>query len=952
VISEIIRPDLLGAFAITITALILAVVLLRGRTFGELWPLLPLFIYVFFPEAYPRVAVIAFALASLSWLISARWLLPERFQWLTKDMVIVSVIFGTFLTLYILTLAPDILPADNGEFQLAATTLGVAHPPGFPLYTMLAFLMTKLPFAASPAYKVNLLSAFTSTMTLVFVYLTVKTLTHSRIASVVTVIALASATTFWAQATTANIRSLTAMFAAMSIYALVKVRQSKEGQLGHKFYSLETRNSARRLTTRTSKSTLIYTFLFATVLFFGIVHHGSLVFMGLIFILVLILINPSTLKSGRIWIAVLIAALLALIPLVYLPTSALTGSPSGPENLNTISGFIDYILARGFQGDFFYFDEPAVLWERLIVIGNVMTFQFSTVLLLGMLAGLILLFWKHWVLALLLGGSFAVLSIVAATYRAPQTVEYMLPAYVPAAICLGYALGSIRAIVPTPLEGRKGNMSPVYIVSTLLVAVVLIAAVTQGLDKYPSFALLHEDTTARDYAGRLLDEAPDASVILSDWHWVTPLWYLQEVEGMRPDVSVQFVFPTVESYADTWARRIKEELQKGRPVIATHFDEITYMDLPNPEPIHEAFLYRQEARTTLPTHFKPLSIELGSSLEIVGYEVLPVSAQVGEESVLTLAWQPADDLNGVPTLFAHLVGEDGTLYAHQDLPTFPQSSGLTLTQFRLVPRSGAEFNELSIMIGAYLQEPLVDERGQERTTLTTLDVQAASLPPYTRNESYRPLADDSPGRTLVGYDWDNSLADSIRLYLHWQTEQGYHTETLDTAEHNFEFPDWIGPWGLKKEGTSLAIETPSYYVPFAQGIVWTGEPIGNTTQRVPGQEVELVQFFSASIPVMRDLIISTRLVGYEADNFHWDWWDLDDGVPAMGAIPTLKWISGSEVRDPRWPMVSDSAFPGQTLGPLLRLYDAFTSRPLAILDERISEETPWVPIGTRELGRT
>ena len=100
---------------------------------------------------------------------------------------------------------------------------------------------------------------------------------------------------------------------------------------------------------------------------------------------------------------------------------------------------------------------------------------------------------------------------------------------------------------------------------------------------------------------------------------------------------------------------------------------------------------------------------------------------------------------------------------------------------------------------------------------------------------------------------------------------------------------------------------------------------------------------AASRPVLRDQIVSLRLVGYEEDGLYWNWWDLDDGVPAMGAILTLKWIAGSQVRDPKWPKVSKEAWPGQLVEPLLRVYDAFTGRPLPILEEGINQAMPWVP---------
>ncbi|MCB8928004.1 MAG: DUF2723 domain-containing protein [Ardenticatenaceae bacterium] len=79
---------------------------------------------------------------------------------------------------------------------MVGTTLGVAHPPGFPLYTMLSKLMTWLPLAATAAYKINLLSAITSLLTLGLVYLSVFYLTRKHLAAGTAVIALGTATTF------------------------------------------------------------------------------------------------------------------------------------------------------------------------------------------------------------------------------------------------------------------------------------------------------------------------------------------------------------------------------------------------------------------------------------------------------------------------------------------------------------------------------------------------------------------------------------------------------------------------------------------------------------------------------------------------------------------------------------------------------------------------------------
>src|SRR3989304_3285651 len=85
--------------------------------------------------------------------------------------------FGLFsLLLYSLTLSKDILPADGGEFQ----GVGAASPP------------------------------------LVFLSRAVQRLTQSRLAGISSALALGFSTTFWAQATTANVRMLTALATALA----------------------------------------------------------------------------------------------------------------------------------------------------------------------------------------------------------------------------------------------------------------------------------------------------------------------------------------------------------------------------------------------------------------------------------------------------------------------------------------------------------------------------------------------------------------------------------------------------------------------------------------------------------------------------------------------------------------------------------------------------------------
>ena len=72
-----------------------------------------------------------------------------------------GVVLGTLL-LYILTLAPTTQFWDTSEYIAAAKVLGIPHPPGNPLFTMMAHVWGMIPWAAAYAVRINLFAATTS----------------------------------------------------------------------------------------------------------------------------------------------------------------------------------------------------------------------------------------------------------------------------------------------------------------------------------------------------------------------------------------------------------------------------------------------------------------------------------------------------------------------------------------------------------------------------------------------------------------------------------------------------------------------------------------------------------------------------------------------------------------------------------------------------------------------
>ena len=114
-----------------------------------------------------------------------------------RDYLAAGVAALLALALYIKTLAPSITGDDSGEFVTAAYTLGITHPPGYPLYCMLGKLFTGLVPFGSIASRVAFMSSFFGAATCFVVALIVIKLTASRLAAVASALALAVSLEFW-----------------------------------------------------------------------------------------------------------------------------------------------------------------------------------------------------------------------------------------------------------------------------------------------------------------------------------------------------------------------------------------------------------------------------------------------------------------------------------------------------------------------------------------------------------------------------------------------------------------------------------------------------------------------------------------------------------------------------------------------------------------------------------
>lgn len=118
--------------------------------------------------------------------------------------------FFLFLT-YLHNLSRSVYGGDVGDLVTAAYVMGVAHPPGYPLFTFLGFLLTRVDFM-SPAFMVGLISVFSSALAAVLFYLLALEFTKNKFVSLVSSLVLSFNYLFWFYAEIAEVFALNNLF--------------------------------------------------------------------------------------------------------------------------------------------------------------------------------------------------------------------------------------------------------------------------------------------------------------------------------------------------------------------------------------------------------------------------------------------------------------------------------------------------------------------------------------------------------------------------------------------------------------------------------------------------------------------------------------------------------------------------------------------------------------------
>jgi 4-amino-4-deoxy-L-arabinose transferase-like glycosyltransferase len=224
------------------------------------------------------------------------------------------------MALYLWTLAPSIMGGDSGELTAAALTGGVPHPPGYPLFALLARLFAALPLGHSPAWRVSLLSATATAAAAALVCATVILWTRESTAGLVAAALFGTNSVVWLHASSAEVFGLNAMFAALAFL----------------LWMCAERTRARRF---------VFALGFASGL--AMTNHHTYVFVGAPLVLRSLWVARRALGAKGLALTVGFGVL-GLLPYLYLPLASASNAAVSWGAPSTLDGFLDHVLRRNY----------------------------------------------------------------------------------------------------------------------------------------------------------------------------------------------------------------------------------------------------------------------------------------------------------------------------------------------------------------------------------------------------------------------------------------------------------------------------------------------------------------------------------------------------------------------------------------------------------------------------
>jgi len=142
---------------------------------------------------------------------------PKVSAWAARGCA--AAVFLAVFLVYLRTLLPTVLDQDSGELVSAAHVLGVPHPTGYPMWTLLARLFDCLPLGHTSAYRVGMLSAVSVALAAGLITWVTVTLSGAYVAGVFSGLAFGFWLPTWSQAVIAEVYGLEGLLIALFLVA-------------------------------------------------------------------------------------------------------------------------------------------------------------------------------------------------------------------------------------------------------------------------------------------------------------------------------------------------------------------------------------------------------------------------------------------------------------------------------------------------------------------------------------------------------------------------------------------------------------------------------------------------------------------------------------------------------------------------------------------------------------
>ncbi|GEM_PF-1444451 len=294
--------------------------------------------------------------------------------------IFISLFFLGIFVLYAHNLTRDVYSGDIGDLVTAGYVFGVAHPSGYPLFSLFGYIASHLPGTLPAVSKIGFISILSSLGALIFYYRFCREVTKSLFISLLSTSVLAFSYYFWLFTEMPEVFALNNFFIIVLLYFAIQ------------FYTKK-------------KISALYILAFLAGL--SATHHQTII---LIFPSILILIAKHIkiiFASPKRVISLIGLVLLGFSVYLYVPLAASKNPVMNWDNATSLKNFLHLLLRKD------YGIAPKVVNEvpisiKLILVKDYFTTLFDSysyqICFIGLLGILFLGKKQKWLLASLLVG--------------------------------------------------------------------------------------------------------------------------------------------------------------------------------------------------------------------------------------------------------------------------------------------------------------------------------------------------------------------------------------------------------------------------------------------------------------------------------------------------------------------------------------------------------------------